>query len=65
LCIKEHQRSIPEKEQHFSTEKFGVYYAIAQSLFYLIIFRHKELGNDCIRSLGISGNAFLKNLREL
>jgi len=60
LCIKEHQRSIPEKEQHFSTEKFGVYYANAQSLFYLIIFRHKELGNDCIRSLGISEIVFSK-----
>ncbi|CAG5112676.1 Oidioi.mRNA.OKI2018_I69.chr2.g6864.t2.cds [Oikopleura dioica] len=53
LCIKDHQRLIPEKDQHFSTEKFGVYYATAQALFYLVIFRHKELGNDCIRSLGI------------
>lgn len=52
-CVEYIRQSVPEKDQHFSTEKFLIFYATAQSLFYLVIFRHMELGQTVIASLSI------------
>jgi len=59
FCIK-YLLSIPEHKQNNDQQKFLPFYFVAQSLFYLIIFRWETIGIENLRDLNLQTIVFSK-----
>lgn len=59
FCL-DYIRSVPESKQAHSAEKFMPFYIASQALFYLIVFRQSEIGEDTLRQLNLSIIVFSK-----
>jgi len=59
FCL-DYIRAVPEATQTHSTDKFTPFYIATQALFYLIIFREREIGVEHLRQLNLTGIVFSK-----
>jgi hypothetical protein len=50
FCI-EYMKTVPEERQFHSPDRFMPFYVVTQSLFYLVIFRQKEISTEKLRQL--------------
>ena len=60
LSLFQYLLSIPEHKQNNDQQKFLPFYFVAQSLFYLIIFRWETIGIENLRDLNLQTIVFSK-----